>query len=115
MARDAYTFDQLAAREIKGPGITLTSPCNAELLKDLQAHWKSKPAEKRESKPSTIQDSEPVITVNKYGVRKRYPNMAAVALAFGYAEITMVHKLINKGEELRGGLKVRFAEGDECN
>lgn len=115
MAKDKYTFDQLNAREIKGPGITLTSPCNSELLQDLQAHWKSKPAEKRESKFVTIQDSNPVVTVNKCGVRKRYPNMAAVALAFGYAETAMIRKLINKGEELRGGLKVRFAEGDECN
>ncbi|MCM0599213.1 hypothetical protein [Periweissella fabalis] len=80
MARDEYTFEQLAAREIKGPGITLASPCNAELLKDLQAHWKSKPAEKRESKPSTIQDSKSVVTVNRYGVRKRYPNASAVAM-----------------------------------
>lgn len=114
MARDEYTFEQLAAREIKGPGITLASPCNAELSQDLKEYWQNKPLEKKKEEV-IVEDKLPIITINKYGIKKRYPNMAAVALSFGYAETAIIRKLINKGEELRGGLKVRYAEAGEWN
>ncbi|CAH0419399.1 hypothetical protein [Periweissella ghanensis] len=114
MAKDKYIFEQIAAREIKGPGITLLSPCNEELVEDLQKHCKSKPPEKK--KDSVIFDDKlPVITINEYGIKKRYPNMATVAMAFGYSGSDVIHKLITKGEELRGGLKVRYAEEGEWN
>ncbi|CAH0419264.1 hypothetical protein [Periweissella ghanensis] len=116
MARDAYTFDQLAKYEVHGDGINLAHPANAALLERLQEHWRNKPTERsnEDLKPKRLnRDNTPVIVTNKYDVKKRYPNASAVAMSYGYPGADVIHKLISKGEELRGGLKVRYMEAGE--
>lgn len=112
MARDEYTFSELAKHEVRGPGVTLSSPENAELVKRLQDYWANKASDREFKRHKVASIDRPVIVTMKYGKKKRYPNARALAFKLGYEHPESVLTCIRSGIKMRHGYTAVFADED---